>query len=61
MTRNDMACLLIDLMMLCLIMAEVDKLIVGNWCELYKISSTNNLRFFWLPISVLNFTIFLKK
>lgn len=38
--------------------AEVDKPIVGNRCELYKISSTNNFRFFWRPTSVLNLTNF---
>lgn len=41
-----------------LVMAETGKLIVGNQCELHKISSTNILKVFWLPFSVLNFTFF---
>lgn len=41
--------------------AEVDKPIVGNRCELYKISSTNNFRFFWRPTSVLNLTFFFEE
>ena len=41
-----------------LIIAEVDKLIVDNQCKLHKISSINILRFFWLPFSMLNFTVF---